>query len=113
MTGFNLPPGCNVSDIPGNSPSDEAAEALASAIYEALQLPDTRETDEIVERLMKLISDVYTDGYARGAADESRARESQRRKLWLCSACGQENTDDDTRCTQCHKPYDDEDMEER
>jgi len=23
MTGFNLPPGCNVSDLPGNSPEDE------------------------------------------------------------------------------------------
>ena len=26
MTGFNLPPGCSVSDIPGNRPEDEAYE---------------------------------------------------------------------------------------
>lgn len=29
MTGFNLPPGCNVSDIPGNRPEDMLEEAIA------------------------------------------------------------------------------------
>lgn len=26
MTGFNLPPGCNVNDLPGNTPFDEFAD---------------------------------------------------------------------------------------
>ncbi len=30
-------------------------------------------------------------------------------KVWYCSACGQENAyDDDVRCTQCHKQWEDE-----
>lgn len=28
MGGYNLPPGCSVSDIPGNRPEDEAWEKL-------------------------------------------------------------------------------------
>ena len=28
MTGFNLPPGCEVSDLPGNRPEDEAWDDL-------------------------------------------------------------------------------------
>lgn len=26
--------------------------------------------------------------------------------LWFCSSCGQENTDQDAYCTQCHKLFD-------
>ena len=72
MTGWNMPPGCNVRDIPGNRPEDEAAEALADRIYDALLLPDTRETDEIVDRLMKLCGDVYAEGHAQGQSDAAR-----------------------------------------
>lgn len=32
MTGFNLPPGCNVSDLPGNGPEDAAWDDLISDI---------------------------------------------------------------------------------
>ena len=32
--------------------------------------------------------------------------------LWLCSACGQENTSEDACCTQCHKLYE-SDLDER
>lgn len=34
MTGFNLPPGCNVSDIPGNRPEDLAEEAFWETVDE-------------------------------------------------------------------------------
>lgn len=34
MTGFNLPPGCNVSDIPGNRPEDDANEMFWNALSE-------------------------------------------------------------------------------
>lgn len=30
------------------------------------------------------------------------------REFWFCSACGQQNLhDEDWRCTQCHKAFDD------
>lgn len=32
-------------------------------------------------------------------------------RLWNCDACGQENTDEDVRCTQCFKEYEGEEME--
>lgn len=35
MSGFNLPPGCSASDIPGNRPEDGAEETLAEAMAEA------------------------------------------------------------------------------
>ena len=36
MTGFNLPPGCNVSDLPGNSRADQEAEAAEEWACETL-----------------------------------------------------------------------------
>jgi len=36
MTGFNLPPGCNVSDIPGNRPEDVEFEAIMQEFYATL-----------------------------------------------------------------------------
>jgi hypothetical protein len=36
MTGFNLPPGCSVRDLPGNSPEAERAEAAELALMEKL-----------------------------------------------------------------------------
>lgn len=34
MTGFNLPPGCNEGDIPGNGPEDAAWERLIDWLYD-------------------------------------------------------------------------------
>lgn len=34
MTGFNLPPGCNVSDIPGNRPEDIKQELIEDEFFE-------------------------------------------------------------------------------
>lgn len=36
MTGFNMPPGCSPSDIPGNTPEAADDEALMETIYEIL-----------------------------------------------------------------------------
>lgn len=36
MTGFNMPPGCSVNDIPGNRPEDIEQEALMTEFYKAL-----------------------------------------------------------------------------
>jgi len=35
MSGFNLPPGCNVSDIPGNRPEDGVEEQLLGLFAKA------------------------------------------------------------------------------
>ena len=34
MTGWNLPPGCNVNDIPGNSREDGILEAIEEGFYD-------------------------------------------------------------------------------
>ena len=34
MTGFNLPDGCNVSDIPGNRPGDAAYDEMIEKLIE-------------------------------------------------------------------------------
>jgi hypothetical protein len=34
MTGWNMPPGCNVSDIPGNRPEDGAGEEFEEKFFD-------------------------------------------------------------------------------
>jgi len=36
MTGYNMPPGCNVNDIPGNRPEDIEQDVLMTEFYEGL-----------------------------------------------------------------------------
>jgi hypothetical protein len=36
MTGWNLPPGCNVSDLPGNDPAEEENEAIYDSLYQEM-----------------------------------------------------------------------------
>lgn len=43
MSGFNLPPGCNVSDIPGNRPEDGIEEQLLELFAEAWSYAFTEE----------------------------------------------------------------------
>src|SRR5262245_32026427 len=75
----NLPPGCSVRDIPGNRPEDQAAEALAESMYDALdqldlQLPEPY-LDVLVEWAMKLHSDAFAAGYAAHIAAVAEARQ--------------------------------------
>ena len=79
MTGFNLPPGCSVRDLPGCSAADEAAEAMYDAIYDVLGRAEI-DVDNMGERgekladdIAKLIESAWADGYARGMADEAEA----------------------------------------
>ena len=55
MSGWNLPPGCSVSDLPGNRPSDARAEAIYDAIYAALENVKLTESQEesVPEALFK------------------------------------------------------------
>lgn len=43
MSGFNLPPGCSVSDIPGNRPEDGVAEELLELFAKAWSFAFTEE----------------------------------------------------------------------
>ncbi len=83
MTGFNLPPGCNVSDLPGNTKAEQEAEALADSVYAQLKdlgvmgldygLKEELQ-DLIVERVCKLLGDAYGAGYQAAVADEAEYR---------------------------------------
>ena len=78
MTGFNLPPGVSVSDLPGNSPAELAAEALSEAIYS--QFPESlsaQECDKLEAWITTLIGKAYSEGYSQGAADNSAAHEDE------------------------------------
>lgn len=75
MTGWNLPPGCNVSDLPGNSPEDERVEALMDKIYDCLSAVEAMDEirEKVAQELFKLCEDSYQEGYFQGAADERMA----------------------------------------
>jgi len=49
MTGYNLPPGCNVSDLPGNRPEDVAWERFweSDTIFELYHEYHNKKTDDI------------------------------------------------------------------
>jgi hypothetical protein len=80
MSGFNLPPGCNVSDIPGNRPGDDAAEAFENAMCSRFDdveklLQSTSSVDQLLYNLFVKVADwAYRkgvdDGYADGKADQ-------------------------------------------
>lgn len=76
--GWDLPPGVTTSMLPGNTPEDAAAEAVADAIYGALVesgCHDVTVMDKAVEAISKLIGDAYAKGSADGHADEAMAQE--------------------------------------
>lgn len=70
MTGWNMPPGCNVSDIPGNGPAEQAMEAFYDAVFDRFSgAVDEVTLDKIAEWCWKQIGDVYAEGYDRGMVD--------------------------------------------
>ena len=77
MTGWNMPPGCNVSDIPGNRPEDLRSEALYDKIYDCLAKLKTQDEDVVADLLFSLCNKVYREGYEDGMADEAMAQESK------------------------------------
>lgn len=82
MTGFNLPPGCSVRDLPGNSPADEAAEAVYDKIYE-IELrareahPELGDAyvEAMAEAFFSMVSEAYGQGYSQARADDEEARQ--------------------------------------
>ena len=82
--GWSYPPGVSEGMLPGNTPQDAADEALADLLYIALEslhdhMPNTeaaeRAQDDVVLRLMKIVSATYDNGYKDGMADERMAHE--------------------------------------
>lgn len=92
MTGWNLPPGVNVSDLPGNRPEDIAAEEFWNAFEEKLAEKDIHVSDgsdkEMIEgtiydhidiwnsdwfvKVIEIARDMGFDaGYNQGCADEA------------------------------------------
>lgn len=80
MTGFNLPPGCEVHHIPGNRPEDEAEDAFWEALdqkmietvgddrYQELQalIDEQYDVGELVRTYVGLARDL---GYRQGEDD--------------------------------------------
>lgn len=56
MTGWNLPPGCEVSDIPGNRPYDEFYDKRREEIFE-----DTDQLKDIIYNHMDTLFDMITE----------------------------------------------------
>jgi len=69
MSGFNLPPGCLESDIPGNRPEDAQAEALWEEMEE--KFPGLAKLDDsalgaVYEALFCAYQKGHDDGYQMG-----------------------------------------------
>ena len=78
MPGFNLPPGCSVSDIPGNRPEELAAEALCEDIADIMMnagCPDDERLTTAVDEIFKMIGAAYASGMADGKCEEAMANE--------------------------------------
>jgi hypothetical protein len=92
MTGWNLPPGVNVRDLPGNTPEDEAMEARTEAIYdELLDVPFLRDPnmsledrdrycEQLCKAIEKLMDKSYMMGYEEGGNDARMAAEYEASK---------------------------------
>lgn len=72
MGGYNLPPGCRVSDIPGNSSEDEAFENFANEMDALFTKYGLREVGEdadaigLIEAIWEKLEEARTAGYKGG-----------------------------------------------
>lgn len=60
MTGYNLPPGCNESDIPGNRPED---------LFMERYIEDHLDDTDMKARFME--TDIFAEAYAEWLADRA------------------------------------------
>lgn len=76
--GWDLPPGCRLSDIPGNRPEDVRMEALYDTLADILVAAgwyiEDEKGEKALEALAKVVEKAYGDGYAEGASDERMAQ---------------------------------------
>jgi hypothetical protein len=77
--GWDLPPGCKSSDIPGNRPQDIADEQLLDSVEDALR-PITYPTanadkyEQAVANVVALVKMAREEGYAQCKSDADEAR---------------------------------------
>lgn len=75
MGDFNMPPGCSVSDIPGNRPEDGAAEAFEEALCSRFQdveklLNSDSGADQLTYNLFVEVADwAFSEGVRQGYDD--------------------------------------------
>lgn len=95
MTGWNMPPGCDVSDIPGNHPNDGKGEAECDAIYDVLaKHPIDEDTkDTLVEELHGLMHQFALQAVADYECPACYQREMDEVEAGLAAL---EKSDDDT-----------------
>ncbi len=57
MGGFNLPPGCSVNDLPGNSPEEGRWEAMIENFFDKLdkKYQEIIDTDDVQDIVIKAI----------------------------------------------------------
>lgn len=79
MPASDLPPGCSVSDIPGNRPEDLAAEALNERIGALLEPHGLGEDEQLIDAIAVLIGEAYGQGRSDMHNEEGLAREIQGR----------------------------------
>lgn len=85
MTGFNLPPGCNVSDLPGNTKEEQEAEVAYDKLCEELEIhklldpvqDDEEWSDKLVQFIMRKMGEAYGAGYQEGSREERAQQEQQ------------------------------------
>lgn len=75
MTGFNLPPGCNVSDIPGNRPEDAEWERIEEKFWNDDQnctkaLWEKFSKAKLDDALMDIVTKAITYGMELGRAEQ-------------------------------------------
>ncbi len=78
MTGFNLPPGCNVSDLPGNSKAEQEAEAFEEALSEVVGVMEEVRFEKLLNWSRQQINLAFASGYQQAQADEAEAHEHKR-----------------------------------
>lgn len=79
--GWDLPPGCSISDLPGNSAEEQRQEAFLDAFYDQitkLRLPLIKEEklEDLSSWVWKQIGEAYGEGYRQARDDQSLAEEN-------------------------------------
>lgn len=90
MTGFNMPPGCSPSDIPGNRPEDLAEEARRDHIHTRLTLVtgfavlNEVEQSDLEDAVIELADEAVEDARSDALADNALAHDLERRYRIVC-----------------------------
>jgi hypothetical protein len=76
MTGWNLPPGVSVRDLPGNEPEDPVALAVYDILYEAMP-KQTDLLEATFNKVMDCVERARSTAYLDGERDAALAAASR------------------------------------